>query len=111
MSAEVVAIEASAAPWPLVDECYGHQRAVRRGETDPTCPQCDGSHRHRWLAWHEAPQVAPGISCVAKMSGSGLPVRCAVCGGRKCDDPVCAERRHHDGPHLGFNDTVRQVGR
>lgn len=100
-----------APPWPVVDECYGHELERRRGAANPTCLQCDGSHEHRWTAWHQAPQVAPGVSCVAKGSGSGIPVRCTLCGARKCDDPSCRERRHHTGPHLGFDDTLRPVGR
>jgi hypothetical protein len=103
-------IETDDAPWPVVDECYGHRTTKQRGDAEPTCPQCDGSHRHRWLAWHQAPQVAPGTSCVVQMSGPGLPVRCAQCGTRKCDDPVCTERRHHRGPHHGLDDSVRGIG-
>lgn len=91
-------------PWPNVPECYGH----RGGDS---CRQCDGSHKHLWRAWHQVPEVAPGIALVGQSSGPGLPVRCADCGARKCDDPRCFERRHHRGPHLNFDGSLREVGR
>lgn len=69
-------------PWPVVSECHGH--------TDgQDCPQCDGSHEHRWKAWPDAPDVIK--------AGPGVPVRCITCGGRKCDMPACRLRRHHFG--------------
>jgi hypothetical protein len=77
-------------PWPDVPECYGHQ------DLD-TCQQCDGSHTHQWV---EGARV-----------GMGIPVRCAVCGGRKCDFDECWERRHHRGPHISVVDgSITKVG-
>lgn len=88
------------APWPIVREChYPAPSLVKQGHE---CPQCDGSHDHEWVAWHEAPHPAPdltGSSLVGKSSGPGIAVRCRVCGGRKCDLPSCLLRRHHGGNH------------
>ena len=66
------------APWPIVNECHSWHRDGH------SCPQCDGSHVHRWVAW------------------DGLPgaVRCRRCGGRKCDMDECRLIRHHLTPHL-----------
>lgn len=77
------------APWPVVWECY--YPAPSLVKQNHTCPQCDGSHDHEWVAWHDAPEVAPGI-----------PVRCRTCGGRKCDMPTCRLRRHHIEDHEEF---------
>lgn len=77
--------------WPDVPECYGLHRP---GES---CRQCDGAHEHRWV------EGAPDVM--------GVPVRCLVCGGRKCDVGECWERRHHRGPHVSVIDgSVRKVG-
>lgn len=83
------------APWPLVMECH---------VGDDNCPQCDGSHEHEWVEWKQAPKVAGTRQTVVidKMSGPGVPVRCRVCGGRKCDLPACLLRRHHGGSHEWF---------
>jgi hypothetical protein len=97
------ATTAETAPWPIVGECYGHPAGG-------SCTQCDGSHPHRWKAWTGAPRVGAGTVVVGGTSGPGLPVRCVECGTRKCDAPVCAERRHHRGPHLGLDGSVREVG-
>lgn len=80
------------APWPIVDECHGHKHGLG-------CAQCDGTHVHVWKAWKDAPhpEGAPGVSVVGGTSGSGVPVRCVTCGGRKCDTPACRLRRHHFG--------------
>lgn len=85
------------APWPVVGECYGDV-----SHPGKVCPQCDGSHEHRWLAWPEAPQSIK--------AGYGVPVRCTVCGGRKCDDALCMNRRHHSDPHTGYDGSIRKVG-
>jgi hypothetical protein len=78
-------------PWPDVGECYGHRNP------DDGCQQCDGSHEHRWV---EGP------------ANYGVPVRCSICGGRKCDVDDCWERRHHQGPHISVVDgSVREVGK
>lgn len=76
---------------PDVPECHGHREG--------TCRQCDGSHRHRWRK-------------VLVVCGSDFDVarRCLDCGGRQCD-VACLERRHHQGPHIAPNGTLRQVGR
>lgn len=90
-------------PWPEVPEvpeCFGRHRTD--GVYDPlkTCPQCDGKHEHRWV---EDPNAATGYA---------IPVRCSVCGARKCDVSDCWERRHHRGPHLSIVDgSTRQVGK
>jgi len=97
-------VDVTAPPWPVVGECYGHKLP------DDTCRQCDGSHGHQWMAWHEAPQVGRRTSVVGGQSGPGIPVRCTDCGGRKCDAAECMERRHHRGPHLGLTDHIREVG-
>lgn len=73
-------------PWPDVTECHGHPN------DDALCAQCDGAHEHRWV---EGPR-RPGTSAI--------PVRCAVCGARKCDVPECWERRHHRAPHVSVID-------
>ena len=87
----------STAPWPLVNECHSRHIA------DHVCPQCDGGHDHRWVAWHDAPEVAPGITNAGPLyAAPGIPVRCTVCGGRKCDLPECRHPRHHYGPHEEF---------
>lgn len=83
------------APWPVVGECHLH----RDGST---CPQCDGSHEHEWVAWPQAP------SWIA--SGGGVPVRCRVCGARKCDNANCTSRRHHRDPHIGYDGSILKVG-
>lgn len=86
------------APWPLVWEC--HSNSVLH--PDHTCGQTDGSHDHLWVAWKTVPTVAPGIALVNRQSGPGIPVRCKVCGGRKCDVDTCLLRRHHGGDHEHF---------
>lgn len=80
-------------PWPDVSECLGHPGGG-------TCSQCDGSHGHLWRLGPEKPTGRPV-----------RPVRCRVCGARKCDRRQCHERRHHRGPHLGYDGSVREVGR
>ena len=93
------------APWPVVGECHGH----RDGST---CLQCDGSHDHEWAAWRGAPRVEGllGTSVVGGHSGPGIPVRCRICGGRKCDVPVCVSRRHHLDPHTTIDGEFYKVG-
>lgn len=86
-------------PWPIVGECFSDHRPGH------SCPQCDGSCEHSWRAWHEAPQAdpySPGTTVTAGSSGPGIPVRCRVCGARKCDASVCMLRRHHRGPHENY---------
>jgi hypothetical protein len=83
-------------PWPVVPECYKHTNP------DETCPQCDGSHEHVWKAWLDAPKTGSGSAVVGGTSGPGVPVRCTVCGGRKCDLSNCSGRRHHAPPHTPF---------
>jgi hypothetical protein len=78
--------------WPDVPECYGH----RDGSV---CAQCDGSHDHQWI------EGAPPYP-----SSTAIPVRCSVCGGRKCDWSACWERRHHRGPHVLIDGTFEKVG-
>lgn len=82
-------VNLSGAPWPLVGECHGHRGAAADWRAQ-TCPQCDGSHRHTWVAWKDYP--------LGRASGM-VPVRCRECGARKCDDPRCVLRRHHRQPH------------
>lgn len=77
--------DTSTAPWPVVGECFSKQKPSH------ACPQCDGSHVHVWVAWHHAPDAAYGV-----------PVRCRICGGRKCDRPACSLRRHHAEEHEEF---------
>lgn len=82
------------APWPIVGECYGHRPKAGKG-IEPmlaaaSCRQCNGDHEHEWLAWASAPGWVAG--------GPGIPVRCRVCGGRKCDAEGC-DRRRHDHLH------------
>jgi len=88
------------APWPIVSEC--HYPAPSLAAQGHQCPQCDGSHAHHWVAWHDAPQAFTGWSVTGKVGGPGLPVRCRVCGGRKCDMSSCLLRRHHGGDHEHF---------
>lgn len=80
--------DATTAPWPIVGECFSKHRAGH------SCPQCDGSHEHVWVTWRWAPR--------AIKSGPGFPVRCRICGGRKCDQPACQLRRHHREEHEEF---------
>ena len=88
------------APWPIVGECHWPAPSlVRQGHT---CPQCDGSHEHEWVAWHDAPSNGAGGSVTGKSSGPGIPVRCRACGGRKCDVDNCRLRRHHREEHEEF---------
>lgn len=84
-------------PWPEVPECHG--RAPSLVAAGHTCPQCDGSHAHVWATW-QAPAGHP------LSYGPGLPSRCKVCGGRKCDWDECWERRHHGGPHVDIDGAV-----
>lgn len=94
-------------PWPVVGEC--HYPAPSLVRQNHTCPQCDGSHDHEWVAWRDAPGIRPDLGeegersrVVGKESGPGVPVRCRTCGGRKCDVNDCRARRHHAGPHDPF---------
>ena len=89
-------------PWPIVAECHG--RAPSRVAQGHSCAQCDGSHDHQWVAWHEAPRTGSdsGSTVVGKSSGPGIPVRCKVCGARKCDQPDCRLRRHHAEDHEAY---------
>jgi hypothetical protein len=85
------------APWPVVNECHSQHVPGH------TCPQCDGSHEHRWIAWHAAPEVVSGITEAGPLyAAPGVPVRCANCGTRNCDLSDCLLRRHHRGPHESF---------
>jgi hypothetical protein len=72
-------------PWPLVGECHSKHLEGH------LCSQCDGSHEHQWVAWPDAPNAR-----------YGLPVRCRICGGRKCDVAACRLRRHHLEDHEEF---------
>ena len=101
-------LPAVTAPWPTVGECYWPASSlVRAGHQ---CQQCDGSHDHQWVTWHDAPQTGVG-SVVCGHGGPGLPTRCTTCGGRKCDMTACWERRHHAGPHVNVDgDVIRTVG-
>jgi hypothetical protein len=78
------------APWPVVWECHWPAPSlVKQGHS---CAQCDGSHAHVWVAWPDSPDAV----------GTGIPVRCRTCGGRKCDVSTCLLRRHHGGDHEHF---------
>lgn len=90
----------AAPPFPVVNEC--HYPAPSLVAAGHSCPQCDGSHDHAWVAWKAAPGNGAGGSVVGGMSGPGLAVRCRICGGRKCDLPACLLRRHHGGDHEWF---------
>lgn len=79
-------VRQAALPWPDVMECHWPARTLV--EQGHTCPQCDGSHDHEWVAGPPVP--------------SGTPVRCKHCGGRKCDLSSCLLRRHHRGDHEYF---------
>lgn len=81
---QLVANASNPAPWPIVPECH-------TGRTP--CPQCDGSHDHVWVAWHNPDPTVLGYA------GLAIPVRCTTCGARKCDTPACRLRRHHGEPH------------
>lgn len=80
-------------PWPDVGECHLTKQECR----ESSCMQHDPTHEHTWQAgkpWR---------------LGGMIPVRCVVCGGRKCDQPRCVRIRHHDEDHsdwLGYNGTV-----
>lgn len=77
-------------PWPDVPECFepaGH-----------VCPQHDPRHEHTWQAGRPLPY-----------EGARVPVRCVVCGARKCDRRRCIRIRHHREDHsdwLGYNGQV-----
>ena len=68
------------APWPIVGEC--HKDYI----PDHSCEQCQPTHVHVWKAWAERPDWHWGPY--------GVPVRCTVCGARKCDVANCDSRRH-----------------
>lgn len=79
-------------PWPDVPECH------RDYEPGHTCPQHDPTHEHTWQAGKPD-----------KWMGSMIPVRCVVCGARKCDRSRCIRIRHHRQDHsdwLGYNGQV-----
>lgn len=84
--------ETLTAPWPIVSECYGKATHKDGG----ACAQCNGSHEHVWVAWKDAPDARYGV-----------PVRCRICGTRKCDLPECSARRHHIGPHEDWSVPMR----
>lgn len=79
------------APWPIVDECHGHLLSLNASVAEmlnpPKCPQCRGGHVHDWRAWPKAPGWVT--------AGAGVPIRCRICGTRKCDRIGCQQRRHH----------------
>lgn len=78
---------------PDVRECFGHKGA--------SCEQCNGSHAHVWVQ----------CARVGKYPGDRrYPVRCRVCGARKCDVPDCIERRHHRSPHMSATGILYPVG-
>ncbi len=88
------------APWPIVQECYGHNpnsAASRHLHPKPTCPQCDGSHEHVWVQ-----------GLVGTDTHYDEATRCLICGGRKCD--FCSSRRHHEDPHILGGGTFRAIG-
>jgi hypothetical protein len=76
-------------PWPEVAECFEPDGHI--------CPQHDPRHEHTWQA---GKPFRPG---------GMIPVRCVVCGGRKCDRSRCIRIRHHRQDHsdwLGYNGSV-----
>ena len=78
-------------PWPEVPECH------RTYEPGHVCPQHDPTHEHTWQA---GKPFRPG---------GMIPVRCIVCGARKCDRTRCIRIRHHHQDHsdwLGYNGAV-----
>lgn len=83
------------APWPVVNEC--HWPALTLVKQQHTCSQCDGSHDHQWVGWHDVDSKVTRFA-----DGAAVPVRCRICGGRKCDMPTCFLRRHHRGDHEEF---------
>lgn len=91
---------------PDVRECQGHPVPTIRDlsllvsdDYDRfACAQCDGSHRHDW------------VSCATLAPERGVPIRCHICGARKCDVDECLERRHHRSPHLGRDGVIGMVG-
>lgn len=91
---DIIAQSRGGKPWPDVQECYGGHRTksgiALYGNVED-CPQCDGRLNHQWVEWKEAP------------ADYGVPVRCRICGARKCDLPDCQLRRHHAGPHLDWS--------
>jgi len=87
--------EGSRAPWPVVEECYGHPRGQRRRDGRAGCEQCYGTHEHRWVEWLDYREQDGRFT----VSGPGSPVRCETCGARKCDMPVCSLKRHHRSVH------------
>lgn len=70
------------APWPIVGECFSQ---FKEGHS---CEQCEPTHVHVWKAWPKAP-----IGLI-HISSPGIPVRCTICGARKCDFDNCDSRRH-----------------
>ena len=95
---------------PDVGECYGHvKRTNGVPEPDPftTCGQCDGRHRHQWT---ECLVLTKGSKSLIAGTLIGHARRCLVCGGRQCD-AECLERRHHAGPHMAPDGSLRPVGK
>ncbi len=89
------------APWPIVNECRGHLVSLNATFEEIfsgryKCPQCAGKHEHDWRSWPKAP--------VWVTAGSGVPVRCRICGARKCDLDGCQERRHNGHRHAEFEE-------
>lgn len=83
-------------PWPEVAECFRTEQDCRNAR----CEQHAPFHEHTWAA---GKPFRPG---------GMIPVRCVVCGGRKCDRPRCVRIRHHREDHsdwLGYNGKVANV--
>lgn len=85
---------------PDRQECYGNHRtpsAIALYGDVWACPQCDGRHAHVWVrVW--VPEHRDHAW------------RCRECGGRRCDVD-CMERRHHQGPHMAPDGSLRPVGK
>ena len=78
---------------PDVVHCDGHRRPLASLVTvaNSTCAQCDGTHDHLWVTC---------TSLARLRSVTREPIRCVVCGGRKCSAGGCISRLGHADMHV-----------
>jgi hypothetical protein len=89
---------------PDVAHCRGHAPLGADPVTvaNSTCGQCDGTHDHVWAACTTVGHLR---------SHTREPVRCVVCGGRKCTTPACTSRLGHADMHVLARGAVREIPR
>ena len=87
---------------PDVVHCAGHVLPASATVTvgNSTCGQCDGTHDHVWTACRTTGHLR---------SHAREPVRCVVCGGRRCSTDGCTSRLGHADMHVLAGDRVREA--